>query len=104
MDTPGELTSMPGQPPSDHLPAPNKMVAGLLTAMVVAQTCPEAKPRASMVPPVDGKSAIAALILAQGSDCGKFPGLATPLLFCAVRVVKFPVLGATLPIGGGDPR
>src|SRR5580658_7365289 len=59
METPGELTSMPGQPASVHRPEPNMRVAGLLGAMVVEQLCPGAKARASTVPPADGRVAIA---------------------------------------------
>ncbi len=80
---------MPGLPPKVEVPAPKRMVTGLLAVMVALQVWPGAELRASTVPPVAGSAPMAALICAQGSLCGKWAGLGMPFVVWTVRVVKY---------------
>src|SRR5690348_13989420 len=95
---------MPGFPLNTHSPAPNRIVTGLFALMLALQVCVGVNPRASTVPPCGGRAPMAALICAQGSDCGKCAGFGIPLAVCTDSVVKLPLFGVTLPMGGGEER
>src|SRR5450755_3699927 len=94
------VTLIPGLPPSFHVPAPNRRVAAVAPALIVAAhpplICAAVKPLASTTPPAAGSAAIALLTCAHGSAPGNAAALSVPFTLCAVSTVNVPAFGVTV--------